>query len=62
MQHSLRGALARTLHCIPIRSASTSAPVWPDTCTTAAMPALLPGRKPGLQKPRLFKEILKGFK
>jgi len=31
MQHSLRGALARTMHCIPVWSASTSAPLWSDT-------------------------------
>jgi len=34
------------LHCIPVWSASTSAPLWSDTA--AATPAL-PGRKPGLQ-------------
>jgi len=56
MQHILRGALVSTLHCIPvtaseavipIRSASTSVPVWSNT---TAVRSALPGRKPGLQK------------
>jgi len=38
--------LARTQHCIPVWSASTSAPVWSDFATARLA---IPGRKPGLQ-------------
>jgi len=53
-----QSALSTCTHCTAFQS-GTSAPVWLDTA--AARPAL-PGRQPGLQKTKIFKEILKVFK